>query len=35
MIWKTGEHFRLIDKECKPDANLTLPMLNIKKINIQ
>jgi len=31
MIWKTEEHFRLIDKKCKPDANLALPMLTIKK----
>jgi|SaaInlLV_10m_DNA_2_1039722.scaffolds.fasta_scaffold03944_2 hypothetical protein len=35
MIWKTGEHFRLTDKKCRPDADLVLPMLTIKKINIQ
>jgi hypothetical protein len=32
MIWKTGERLRLTDKKCKPDANLALPMLTIKKI---
>jgi hypothetical protein len=35
MIWKTEEHLRLTDKKCKSSANLTLPMLTIKKINIQ